>query len=394
MIAGVYGHPGVNVWLSLKLVVPKDSSIIGPAVYEVTKKCPLENVAMNMVKYLSSLRLMPPGQAMGLLSGSWAVQTIKTAIDLGVFEALCDGPRNAVSVAESLSIDVKGAGLILDALVGMQFLCRADLSGTRSVEPIYELNMFSQTYFLKGSPLFLGMFIEHHSRLDEKWRHLSDVVRLGQPVAEVNKEEQAEEMFPHLAEALVGLNYCYAADACKEVVGKLAGPLKVLDIAAGSGVWSIPFAQANRKTTITALDFPAVLEVTARVTERFGVGSQYTTIAGDWRKAELAADQYDVIILGHILHSEGAADSRELIKVCHRALKSGGMLVIAEFMPNQERTTPVAPLLFALNMYLLTTSGCVFSFEELSTICMANGFKSIYRHQGVEYDSPVMFAAK
>jgi ubiquinone/menaquinone biosynthesis C-methylase UbiE len=170
--------------------------------------------------------------------------------------------------------------------------------------------------------------------------------------------------------------------------------LKVLDVAAGSGVWSIPFAQAHRQTRVEALDFPAVLGVTRKVTENFGVAAQYEDIGGNWRQAKLAPDSYDVIILGHILHSEGAAASRELLTACHKAMKPGGTLLIAEFMPNQERTAPVAALLFAVNMYLLTTSGCVFSFDELSNLCKSAGFKAVYRHQGVEYDSPVVLASK
>lgn len=350
---------------------------------------------MNMVKYLSNLRLMPPVPITALLSGSWAIQVLKSAVELGIFEALADGPRNAVHVAETRNLDVKGCAVLLDALVGLQFLSRADLSGAaRSIESVYELNMISQSYLLQSSPLFMGMFLEHHFMLDKMWQDLTKAIAEGKPVMEINHDAKAEEVFPHLAEALVPLNYGYAVDACKEVLSKRGGPLKVLDVAAGSGVWSIPFAQANRQTRVEALDFPAVLEVTNKVTENFGVAAQYEDIGGNWRQAKLAPESYDVIILGHILHSEGAAASRELLTACHRAMKPGGTLLIAEFMPNQERTAPVAPLLFAVNMYLLTTSGCVFSFDELSNLCKSAGFKAVYRHQGVEYDSPVVLASK
>lgn len=351
---------------------------------------------MNMVKYLSTLRLVPPTAVTSLLAGSWSIQILKTAVEVGIFEALAEGPRNTVAVAEGLGLDVKGAGLLLDALVGLKFLNRADLSGSaRSIEPVYELNMISQSYLLKSSPLFMGLYLEHHFKLDQVWQKLTEAIASGKPVMEVNEDAKAEEIFPHLAEALVPLNYGYAADACKEVLAKRPpGGLRVLDVAAGSAVWSIPFAQASRETKVDALDFPAVLEVTSKVTGAFGVGGQYSQIAGNWRQAKLEDEIYDVIILGHILHSEGAAASRELLGLCYRTMKSGGTLVIAEFMPNQERTAPPQPLLFAVNMYLATTSGCVFSFEELSSICRAVGFKDVYRHQGVEYDSPVVLAGK
>jgi hypothetical protein len=86
--------------------------------------------------------------------------------------------------------------------------------------------------------------------------------------------------------------------------------------------------------------------------------------------------------------------SKRLLAYCAAALKEGGTLVIAEYMPNQERTAPLYPLMFGLNMYLATADGCVFSFDEITSLCRAAGFSDVYRHPGIEYDSPVVFATK
>ncbi len=99
-------------------------------------------------------------------------------------------------------------------------------------------------------------------------------------------------------------------------------------------------------------------------------------------------------ILGHILHSEGAARSKELIAYCYEALQPGGALVIAEFMTNRDHTAPLFSLMFGLNMYLATTDGCVFSLEELKQICSQAGFSETIRHSGIGYDSPVLLAFK
>lgn len=385
-----------------------------------------------MLKYLSTLRLMPPSLITSILEGSWAIQVLKSAVDLGIFESLSEGPLSAALIAKRQALQVEGTRLIADSLVGLNLLDRADLNGhVRSTEAVYELNMTSQAYLISESPLFIGMYLKQHDELDKMWRGLRDTIRTGMPVMAVNEDDKAQEIFPHLAEAIVPLNYCIAADVVKYLkernhsAKKRQSPKKValedhcendangensalsamnalntkkalniLDLAAGSAVWSIPFAQDNRDNHVAALDFPAVLAVTRKITERFEVANQYTEVPGNWRDIKLSPGLYDVVILGHILHSEGLEMSKKLLAYCAAALKDGGTLVIAEFMPNQERTAPLYPLMFGLNMYLATANGCVFSFDEITSLCRAAGFSDVYRHQGVEYDSPVVFATK
>ncbi len=351
-----------------------------------------------MLKYLSTLRLMPPSSITNILQGSWSIQVLKSAVELGIFEALTAGPTSAPAIAKKLNLQEKGVSLLADSLVALKLLDRSDLNGhARSSEPVYELNMASQTYLIAESPLFMGMYLKQHDELDKMWRNLRETIRTGKPVMAVNEDAKAEEIFPHLAEAIVPLNYCIAADVVKYLKERNKSDkkaLNVLDLAAGSAVWSIPFAQDNRDNHVAALDFPAVLAVTRRITERFDVAAQYTEVPGNWRQIKLTPDLYDVIILGHILHSEGLEMTKQLLAYCFAALKPGGTLEIAEYMPNDERTAPPYALMFGLNMYLATTDGCIFSFEELTSLCLAAGFSHVYKHQGVEYDSPVVFATK
>ena len=376
-----------------------------------------------MLKYLSTLRLTPPSLITSTLEGSWAIQVLKSAVDLGIFESLSDGPMSAALIAKKQALQVEGTKLIADSLVGMNLLDRADLNGhVRSTEAVYELNMTSQTYLISESPLFMGMYLKQHDELDKMWRGLRDSIRTGTPVMAVNEDAKAQEIFPYLAEAILPLNYCIAADVvnylkerkqsaksaqnfkktisdCDDANSLTSAlnskkALNILDLAAGSAVWSIPFAQDNRDNHIAALDFPAVLAVTRKITQRFEVANQYTEVPGNWRDVKLSPGLYDVVILGHILHSEGLEMSKKLLAYCAAALKEGGTLVIAEFMPNQEHTAPLYPLMFGLNMYLATADGCVFSFDEITSLCRAAGFSDVYRHQGVEYDSPVVFATK
>lgn len=350
--------------------------------------------------------MMPPETITSILHGSWTIQVLKSAVELGLFDGLSEGALTAAALAQNLGYPVKGVSLMLDSLVGMGLLVRPDLASHQFGKPkerldspaLYALSDCAAVYLVKESPLFMGMYLKQHDELDKMWRYLKDTVKSGQPVMHVNNDDKASEIFPHLAESIIPLNYAIAEDACRFVYDTVlcgeSKPLKVLDVAAGSAVWSIPFARAHSGTTISALDFPAVLKVTERIAAKFEVGARLSLLPGNWRDVQIEPQSYDVAILGHILHSEGYELSEKLLSYCFDLLKPGGTLIIAEFFANRNRTAPLHPLMFGLNMYLATTDGCIFSIEELSEMALSTGFNRVIRHNSVDYVSPLLFAVK
>src|SRR5262249_25376073 len=153
-------------------------------------------------------------------------------------------------------------------------------------------------------------------------------------------------------------------------------PVQVLDLAAGTGVWSLPMAQCNKNVKVDALDFAPILAVTKEYATKFGVADRYNYLSGGWQDVKLQAGHYDFIILGHILHSEGKELSQRMLKYCADALKPGGKLIVAEFFSNNEQTGPVFSSLFALNMMIVTTDGCVFTVSELQDMIKQAGLQN------------------
>src|SRR5207253_3610219 len=136
-----------------------------------------------------------------------------------------------------------------------------------------------------------------------------------------------------------------------------------LDVAAGSGVWSIGVAQQSPHATVTAVDWPNVLEVTRRFAAQFGLAERFSYIAGDMHTVEFG-NGYHIAILGHILHGESEQRSRDLLKKTFLALAPGGAIAIPEFLVNDDSTGPMMPLIFALNMLVHTEDGDAYSFEQ------------------------------
>jgi ubiquinone/menaquinone biosynthesis C-methylase UbiE len=151
------------------------------------------------------------------------------------------------------------------------------------------------------------------------------------------------------------------------------GPISVLDLASGSGVWGIALAQASPHVTVHAVDWPDVLPVTRRVAERFGVGERFTMVGGDLLQADLGGP-HQVATLGHILHSEGVERSRALLQRTHAALAPGGTIAIAEFLVDADRRGPLNGLIFAVNMLVNTEAGNTYSFDEIARWLTEAGF--------------------
>lgn len=330
----------------------------------------------------------PPIAIGNIVHSMWAFSTLTTAVELDLFAPMSNGRKTAGEVAATLQLDPHGTELMLDGLAALDLLTKSPTG--------YELTELSRDYLLKESHLFLGQYLQVAHGQVTRWRDsLAASVRTGQPSLEVNKEETATKFFPALAEAIFPLNYSVAQMIVNHLqLSTLPKNSRVLDVAAGSGVWSIPMAQSNAGIKVDALDFPAVLEVTKKCTRAHAVDSQFNYLVGDWRQVNLEEKAYDVIVIGHLLHSEGTQASEELLTRLKPALKPGGDMIIAEFMADDGRTGPVFPVLFALNMFLHTTKGCVFTYPELEKLLRRSGYVDIDRlelpHFGAQ--SPIILA--
>ncbi|HEU4636567.1 MAG TPA: methyltransferase, partial [Edaphobacter sp.] len=238
-----------------------------------------------------------------------------------------------------------------------------------------------------------GMLRHTSGHLIPRWLKLNEIVKTGKPTAAVNQEGDGSEFFQKFVMDIFPMSYPSATVLAKHLeLEKRERPVKVLDLAAGSGVWGIALAQSAQNVTVTDVDWEGVLPATRSSVARFGLSDRFTFVAGDLDSADFGKG-HDVATLGHILHSEGEARSRALLKKTFDALASGGIIAIAEFLVNEDRTGPVGSLMFAANMLVNTDEGDTFSFEEISGWLKEAGFKDM-RLLEVPGPSPLVLATK
>jgi ubiquinone/menaquinone biosynthesis C-methylase UbiE len=328
------------------------------------------------------LAIWPIGHA------NWAYRSLKAAIKLELFEILKNGDSTSESIAANHHFDKRGVQLILEAMVSLSLV---EKKGEK-----FGATETSNLYLAQSSPLYMGEYLcEMQEQMGKTWDSLADCVRSGRPVQEVNREEVAEKFFPRLAAAIFPMSYTTAQMIAEKLkFADLKAGSRVLDIAAGSGAWSIPIAQLNKGIKVDALDFPAVLEVAKQFTKQHGVAERFSFLSGSWQEVALTPASYDIVVLGHILHSEGLAATKELLKKVHAALKPGGRVIIAEFLENEDKCGPAFVKLFALNMYMQTSEGCVFTVGQLGELLKSAGFANVERLELPFYqkESPIVVA--
>jgi 2-polyprenyl-3-methyl-5-hydroxy-6-metoxy-1,4-benzoquinol methylase len=334
-------------------------------------------------------RKIPPAAhiAEDLLWGGWNTCTIAAAVELEVFTAIAHGKTTAVDIAREASADEGMLRRLLDTLVALKYLTR---KGDR-----YALTPASATYLVRDSDLYMeggGGFARGQMM---GWFQLAEVIRRGAPFTLPGGPEAAGEFFAMLVKVI----FPFSNAAARELVAKLGSGVRariksVLDIGAGAAAWSIPFAQAGRATRVTVLDMPQVTPVTRQYAEKFGVAAQYDYIDGDLHTVDFGKERYDLVILGHIVHGEGRERGRHLLARCAEALRERGMLLIAEFIPNDDRSGPPLPMLFGLNMMVHVPEGDVFTMKEYRGWLKAAGFRTVKAIRTPSAPSPLLLATK
>jgi len=295
-----------------------------------------------------------PGKIFETAFAFTTTRVLIAAIDLELFTHIASGNNTVAEIAKAASASERGTEILLNGLTSLDFLVKSN--------DTYDLTPLSDKFLVKGKPAYFGDFALHMDDLWEPWSHLTGAAKTGKPFKRLEKDH-GPEFFEKMVVQIFPMSYPCAKAAAEALgAGTSWENLNILDVAAGSGAWGIAFAQKGAK--VTAIDWPNVLEVTKKVVNKFDVGQKFKYLPGDLREVDFGEEQYDLVILGHICHTEGAKKTRELLSRVHRALKRRGKVLIAEMIPDDERSRAVLPLMFAANMLVNTTEGNTFTRAE------------------------------
>ena len=157
------------------------------------------------------------------------------------------------------------------------------------------------------------------------------------------------------------------------VGGDTGQPLRVLDVAAGHGLFGITIAEKYPQAHITALDWPNVLAVAAENARRANVAERHVLLPGSAFEVDWGGP-YDIVLLTNFLHHFDVPTCEQLAAKAYAALAPGGRALTLEFIPEPDRITPPSTATFALVMLATTAHGDAYTFAEYQAIFARAGF--------------------
>jgi tRNA A58 N-methylase Trm61 len=315
-------------------------------------------------------------------------EALKAAIELDIFTAIADGADTSASLAAKTGAAERGVRILCDYFTVKEFLTK---KGGH-----YALTQESAIFLNRHSPACACTMIHFLAspQLRKNFGTLTEAVRKGGTACDIGDNTKPhDEFWVNFARSMAPLTVPNA-----EFIAGLTGaaegqPCKVLDIAAGHGMFGIIVARHNPKAQIVAVDWPAVLEVAKENAVKFGVAERHATKPGSAFEADFG-EGYDYVLLTNILHHFDIPTCEKLMRRVHAALKPGGKAITLEFVPNEDRVSPPMAAAFSLVMLADTDAGDAYTFTEYEKMFRNAGFAKTSLHPVPDMPQQVLLSEK
>lgn len=305
----------------------------------------------------------------------WGSKTLLSAVELGVFTALADGPQDRLSLAKELGLHPRSSRDFLDALVALGLLDRH--------HDLYANTPTTNAFLDRNKPSYIGGTLEMANALEYPiWGLLTEALRTGQPQSEI--KDGGEGVFQALYADPARLEQFLAAmtDVSTGIGRVLAQKFPwdryhtVMDIGAAQGCLPVQLALAHPHLRGGGFDLSPVGPIFEAYVARFGLADRLRFHPGDFFTDELPTA--DVLVMGHILDDWDLAGKRTLLAKAYAALSPGGALIVYDHLIDDDRRANIVGLLMSLNMLIQTPGGFEYTGADCRGWMQEAGFTQTY----------------
>jgi len=317
---------------------------------------------------------LTPGLVFEMLQAHQRTAALKAAIDLDLFRAVGDGPGDVASIARHCKASERGIRILCDFLTIYGVLEKEDGR--------YRHSATSAAFLDPRSPSSLASVAQFlaNPALHEPYNHLAEIVRAGRTTLPGDGSVEPENpIWVLFALTMAPMMAPMAGPLGAVVLEGHAGPMRVLDIAAGHGLFGIEIAKQNPEAHVTGLDWAPVLRVALDNARKAGVHERYNMLPGSAFEVDFGGP-YDAVLLTNFLHHFDKPTCVSLLNKVHAALRPGGRVATLEFVPNEDRVSPPMPAAFSMTMLTSTVAGDAYTLGELTAMYNEAGFGGIKAH--------------
>lgn len=313
-----------------------------------------------------------PDRIMQLANGYWATGILGAAAYHSFFDHLQAGQDTAARLAARAGISERGAQTLLDGLVSLDLVELRDGSYRNTAE--------AAAFLVGGEPTCLSDFAKLKLAHMGSMAALPDVVRAGGPVTDATVEVADNPHWKNVVTAIAAQSVPVAMVAADLLGLAKAGELSILDLGGGSGIYSSIWLGLNPAARSTQLDWGPINAIARRLLAERDVADRFTCVDGDLHTTDFGTAAYDIVVYSHVAHQEGPEDNTAIFAKIHGALKSGGTLVICDYVVDDDRSGPPFALMFAAEMLLKSKRGGTWRRADYQAWLAKAGFAEVSFH--------------
>jgi hypothetical protein len=316
----------------------------------------------------------------------WGSKTLLSAVELGVFTELGQGPLPANALIERLGLHRRAARDLLDALVALGMLDREG--------DAYRNTPATSLFLDRNKPAYVGGLLEMaNARLYPFWGQLTEALKSGQPQNELKRGENffarvyAEpQRLAGFLQAMTGISMGAARAMAENFPWHEYKTFA--DLGAAQGALPVQVAIAHPHLSGIGLDLPPVQPHFEAFAAAHGVSSRLSFQGGDFFTDPLPAA--DVYVMGHVIHDWDLEQKKFLIRKAYDALPAGGALIVYDAIIDDDRRQNAFGLLMSLNMLIETPGGADYTAADCIGWMREAGFRETRSQHLVGPDSMIV----
>jgi ubiquinone/menaquinone biosynthesis C-methylase UbiE len=323
---------------------------------------------------------LSPRRLMRILGDFANSQILDASIEYDFFTLIHKGLQSAEEIARAAGTDARATRIVLDSLPALGLI---EKRGGK-----YFLTPTADVFLVKEKPSYVGDFRHVALALWDGMAHLKESLKTGKPLSRMDTGAELQ-VWEKLVLGIIVIAEPAAKALCDILkIGSARKGIQVLDIAGGSSIFGMTILSRDPSAQVTQLDWPNVNAVAKKANKDRGLDGKIRFIDGEHHTASIETNYYDLVLASNFCRFESPKGNQELFAKAYSALKRGGIFVVNDFVPNEERTEPTFALRFSVYTLTHTPEGECWTLSQYSEWLQKAGFKSIEIHGDIPKTLP------
>jgi ubiquinone/menaquinone biosynthesis C-methylase UbiE len=323
---------------------------------------------------------LSPRRLMRILGDFANSQILDASLEYDFFTLIHKGLQSAEEIARAAGTDARATRIVLDSLPALGLI---EKRGGK-----YFLTPTADVFLVKEKPSYVGDFRHVALALWDGMAHLKESLKTGKPLSRMDTGAELQ-VWEKLVLGIIVIAEPAAKALCDILkIGSARKGIQVLDIAGGSSIFGMTILSRDPSAQVTQLDWPNVNAVAKKANKERGLDGKIRFIDGEHHTAPIETNYYDLVLASNFCRFESPRGNQELFAKAYSALKPGGIFVVNDFVPNEERTEPTFALRFSVYTLTHTPEGECWTLSQYSDWLQKAGFKSIEIHGDIPKTLP------